>query len=208
MGPAGRAQVTFKLAAHAAGITEKQLRNWLDKAQVSLQGDDERSEGQWRRFSLVDVVRIGIIGAIVGYGIPVTLAAEIINKRSKEAGRLPNGLPYNNNSIDERLREFGRYTVTPRQMIDMALRGAVLIISTDAGEHDVPAGTEYQVAGVRCRLGFDAEKNPSKCVNGSLSAPKPDAGDLRHFTLIDVGQIASDVLARLDADENADEDGE
>jgi hypothetical protein len=200
MGPAGRAQVTFKLAAHAAGITEKQLRNWLDKAQVSLQGDDERSEGQWRRFSLIDVVRLGIVGAIVGYGVPVTLAAEIINKRAKEGGALSNGLPYNNNSIDERLRQFGKYTVTPRQMIDMALRGALLIISTEDSDTKPVSGEEYQVAGFRCRFGFDPDKNPSKCVNGTFSAPKPDATDLRHFALIDVGQIASDVLARLDED--------
>lgn len=204
MGPIGRAQITFALAAKAAGITEKQLRNWLDKAQIALEGDDERSEGQWRRFSLIDVVRLGIVGTLASYGVPVMQAAEIIGTRSKkDAATDAHRLEYSNRSIDERLRGFGNRVNLPRRAVDLALRGAVLLISTDTSEPYEVADTEYLVGSLRCRLGFDPDKNPSNDPNGFRPAPKPDTTDLRHFILIDVGQIASDVLARLDA---ADED--
>ena len=207
MGPAGRAQITFTLAASASRATEKQLRHWLDKAQVSLQGDDERVEGQWRRFSLIDVVRLGIINALVGYGVPVVQAAEIINARNPKDGAFrPDGsnLTFNNFSIEQRLRDYADFTMTPRRMIDSALRGMMLVISTDTGAPDQPNDTEFQVGSFRCRLGFDPAKNPSMSSRGFAVAPKPDTTDLRHFILIDVGQIARDVLARLDADDGDD----
>lgn len=71
-----RPQITFGFAAKAAGISEATLRNWLDRGQVWLEGDDEREEGAWRRFALVDVVRLAIVGRLVGYGLTVEQAAE------------------------------------------------------------------------------------------------------------------------------------
>ncbi|MGH6792858.1 MAG: hypothetical protein ACRECF_09000 [Methyloceanibacter sp.] len=200
MGPAGRAQVTFTRAAYAAGISEKQLRGWLDNSKVGLEGDDDRSEGQWRRFSLIDVVRLGIVGTLVSYGVPVVLAAEIIGTRGKEVATLPNGLTYHNTSIDERLREFAEFQTYARKIVRDAMRGGVLVVSADTPEAFFN-DTEFVVGGLRCRFGFDQKKKPLPMPRGFGVAPRPDTSDLRHFIVIDVEEVASGVLSRLDAEE-------
>lgn len=74
----GDAQVTFGEAARAAGITEKQLRNWLDKGQVLLIGDNKREQGQWRKFAIIDLIRLAAVGRLVGYGLDVSTAYELV----------------------------------------------------------------------------------------------------------------------------------
>lgn len=186
MGPLGRAQITFTLAARAAGVTEKQLRNWLDKAQVPLQGDDERSEGQWRRFSLIDVVRLAVVGSLVRYGIPIVTAADLVG-----------------DSVDLRLADFadfegahveGLRPTSPRRAIQGALRGMIIVVSNGGGTED-----DNQL---HYRFGFNPVAKPALTPRGfdTRNWPKPDTSDLRHFVQIDVGQVAQDALARLDAD--------
>lgn len=165
MGPIGRAQITFALAAKAAGITDKQLRNWLDKGQVLLQGDDDRGEGQWRRFSLIDVVRLGIIGAIVRYGVKVTDAGDIIR-----------------DNVDSKLMTLAGHDNAPRQAISASMRGVTILISRDVAD-DV-------------RMAVSLTYGP---------ADSPKIEKYKHYALFDIGQIANEVLARLDDDENEDE---
>lgn len=72
---------TFTEAALAAGLTPKQLRNWLDKERgygLVLDAETERPGDGWRRFSIVDVLRINFIGAAVEFCISVKDAAQII----------------------------------------------------------------------------------------------------------------------------------
>jgi hypothetical protein len=86
MRPIGDAQVTFGQAARAAGITEKQLRNWLDKGQVLLIGDDKREQGQWRKFAIIDLIRIASVGRLVSYGVDVSTAYELVRTMVDTAG--------------------------------------------------------------------------------------------------------------------------
>lgn len=68
---------TFTETALAAGVKPKALRWWLDKGQVHLDAEDEREGTGWRRFSVVDAIRIALIGLLVGYCVPVEHSSEI-----------------------------------------------------------------------------------------------------------------------------------
>jgi DNA-binding transcriptional MerR regulator len=70
--------LTFRQVAQAAGITEKTLRNWLDRNQVRLDAQRDRSGEKWRRFSVEDAVRIALIGKLSMFGIPIVQAASVI----------------------------------------------------------------------------------------------------------------------------------
>lgn len=78
MGPIGQPTITFASAVRAAGLTNRQLRGWVDKKQVHLHGDSERTDGQWRRFSPVDVARLALIGEIVKHGVGIADAQRIV----------------------------------------------------------------------------------------------------------------------------------
>ncbi len=181
MGPAQRPQITFTGAVRASGNTERQLRHWVDNAQVTLQGDSEREQGQWRRFSLVDVVRLAIIGTLVRYGIPVSVADEVVIM-----------------AVDPRLSAFASHVVVPRRAVQVALRGGVLIVSPGAATEQVLPANDIGIGTLLCRAGFDPAKKPSPDPNGFKPDPLPKTDDLRHFIQIDLGGIVGDVLARLD----------
>ena len=121
--PITRAQVTFRHAARAAGVTEKTLRNWLDRGQVILSGDDDREEGTWRRFSILDVVRLAIIGRISAYGLAVRDAAEIVS-----------------DMVDDRTQALMRFRSTPPGALVAGLHGLRLAIQK------FPDGVGHQVA--------------------------------------------------------------
>ncbi|HEY8947384.1 MAG TPA: MerR family transcriptional regulator [Rhizomicrobium sp.] len=62
----------FGQAAHVAGVSEKMLRNWLDRRQVSIEDSQfDHQHGKWRQFSFVDVFTLTLIGRLVRYGITV-----------------------------------------------------------------------------------------------------------------------------------------
>src|SRR5512147_1616517 len=190
MGPIARPQITFSLAAHAAGITEKALRNWLDKGQVWLEGDDDREQGQWRRFSLMDVVRLAVIGSLVRYGIGVPAAAEIIAT-----------------NVDHKLRAFARDPCAPRRALYAALNSVTIVISNGGaadgddrlncrfgyGPADTPDTHDLrhfilirvdEIANdVLARLDADAEDKPSEWrrTRATLPAPAHSNGNAGRF---------------------------
>lgn len=77
--PARAATVLFSDAATAARVTERQLRNWLDRQQFRPLGDAGREDGRWRRFAPVDVVRLAVFGRLVANGCTVAEAGDIIS---------------------------------------------------------------------------------------------------------------------------------
>ena len=81
------AQITFGIAARAAGLSEKALRNWLDKGQVGLEFDRDREGASWRRFSILDVMRLAVIGALVRYGLRVQVAVSLVDTEMAAALR-------------------------------------------------------------------------------------------------------------------------
>ena len=120
MAPISRAQITFGHAARAAGIAEKQLRNWLDKGQVLLQGEDERVDGQWRRFSFIDVIRLAVIGTLVRYGVRVSMAADIIR-----------------DNVDSKLYSLANRRNAPPRAMAAALHGCCIVIHVVADTTNV-----------------------------------------------------------------------
>jgi hypothetical protein len=121
--PVTRAQITFSRAAVAAGLTEKTLRGWLDRGQVILEGDAEREEGAWRRFSILDVVRLAIIGRVVRYGFEVRTAYEIVAS-----------------TVDGKLRLVASYRNTPPSVIPAALQGLVIVLAYVDGKRVLRIG--------------------------------------------------------------------
>ena len=122
--PITRAQVTFGNAARAAGLPEKTLRNWLDRGQVLLEGDDEREGGNWRRFSVLDVIRLAIIGRLVAYGLTVTMAYELVA-----------------DTVDNQTRALIAYRNTPPRALAAILSGITLAV------HKGPADEVHVIVG-------------------------------------------------------------
>jgi len=69
---------TFGEAALAAGVTPKTLRNWTDRKLILLDADTDREDDTWRKFSLLDVIRIAFVSRLVGYCVSVRSASELI----------------------------------------------------------------------------------------------------------------------------------
>jgi hypothetical protein len=162
-------EVTFTQAARAAGITEKQLRNWLDKQQVRLEADQGRGERKWRRFQLLDVLRLAVVGSIVRYGISVGSAVEMVR------------------SIDTKLRALSAEVHAGFRKRFPPTAGVSIVISRGGSAEDA----DYLAPGAEF-LG------PLMCSYTHNRKQKPETRDLRHFIFIDVGAITKDVLSRLD----------
>lgn len=69
---------TIGQAAQIAGISDKSLRNWLDKGQMRITHDNEREEGGWRRLSLVEIFQISAIARLIKYGFGVSWSSEVL----------------------------------------------------------------------------------------------------------------------------------
>ncbi|WP_155982224.1 hypothetical protein [Xanthobacter sp. 126] len=95
----------------------------------SLHSDGERADGAWRRFSLVDVARLAVIGTLVRYGIQVSTAHATVEAH-----------------VDGILERLAGYKHTPPDAIIAALNGMLLTVEILA-----PGGTE-----VAARLVFPA----------------------------------------------------
>ncbi|MFG1204404.1 MerR family transcriptional regulator [Xanthobacter aminoxidans] len=111
MGPIGQPTITFATAVRAAGLTNRQLRGWVDKKQVHLHGDSERTDGQWRRFSPVDVARLALIGEIVKHGVGVVDAQRIVA-----------------NTVDPAFLRLASFKSAPIETIAQSCRDMVLIV--------------------------------------------------------------------------------
>ena len=71
--------IPFSAATHAVGISQKRVRNWLDRNLIHLDADEERAgETGHRRFSQLDVIRLGIIARLTVYGFSAERASEIV----------------------------------------------------------------------------------------------------------------------------------
>lgn len=117
MSPILHSQITIRQAARAIGATEKQLRNWLDRGQVTLEGENDREEGEWRRMSIYDVLRLAVVAKIASYGVSVPDANMVCA-----------------DTIDGRLALLRRYRNPPAQAIVTGLATTVLgIYRTETG---------------------------------------------------------------------------
>jgi hypothetical protein len=74
--PITERQYAFGDAVLAAGVSPAALRNWLDRGQIpELDAEaEERAGARWRRFSLLDVLRLAMVRRVVDYGAPVAFA--------------------------------------------------------------------------------------------------------------------------------------
>jgi DNA-binding transcriptional MerR regulator len=71
---------TVAQAAKAGGVTEKQLRNWLDRSLIESAADEDRTNTNWRKFAVVDVLQVAVIGRLSAYGVGIEMADEIYHK--------------------------------------------------------------------------------------------------------------------------------
>jgi len=85
--PAAIPQFRLRQVCNICEVSERRLRSWLDRKQITLDADTEREEGTTahRRFSVFDLVRIETISRLVDYGAPVAeadrLAEEMLSRR-------------------------------------------------------------------------------------------------------------------------------
>jgi MerR HTH family regulatory protein len=71
--------IPFSLAAQTVGIPETRLRNWLLRDQVYLDADELRPNTTiHRRFSRLDVLRLGLIAILTDLGYNPKRASEIV----------------------------------------------------------------------------------------------------------------------------------
>ena len=64
----------FKTAVMIAEVPPKAARNWLDRKQITAEGELGRGEKIWRRFSAFDILRLAITKKLVDFCVPVELA--------------------------------------------------------------------------------------------------------------------------------------
>jgi hypothetical protein len=84
-------------AARLAGLSEKTVRNWIDREQIDL--PDPEPGMVRRRLSMADVIQISLVGAVVKFGFDVAVASDAISatvgktlERAKRTGSGPEGL--------------------------------------------------------------------------------------------------------------------
>ena len=64
------------LVVRAVGISKTRLHNWLIRQSVHLDAHDKRSEEKHRRYSRLDLVRLGFVAQLTAFGIPARQASE------------------------------------------------------------------------------------------------------------------------------------
>lgn len=177
--------VTFRDAAHAAGVSTKTLRNWLDRGQITLQKDEERPEGGWRRFTPFDVARVAIMGRIVDYGFSVSAADALMAKYFDCSAP---GLHATQQMIPD---------IASGSALSMVFGAKVLILCRDGRSallQGLPGDTVSMVS--------------SKGVIGEFAGGEPyigsewfaaEASSLQDFTVIRIGAIAKEACARTTA---------
>lgn len=71
--------IPFAAAVFAVGISQKRVRNWLDNKSIYLDANEQRIEdGKHRRFSELDVIRLGLIARLTQIGFSAEEASEFI----------------------------------------------------------------------------------------------------------------------------------
>lgn len=70
-------QFSFREAALASGVSLTQLRNWIDRKQILLDANTEREDASWRKFSILDVLRIAFVSKLACFTSIVT-ASELV----------------------------------------------------------------------------------------------------------------------------------
>jgi hypothetical protein len=87
--------IPFAAATFAAGISQKRVRNWLDRDLIFLDANAERGDaGKHRRFTELDCVRMGLVGRLTRYGFAPEGASKIAEEiffGCFEAAEFPSG---------------------------------------------------------------------------------------------------------------------
>ena len=117
MSPLLENRFTFTEAALVAGITPKTLRNWLDRygEALELDAEGEREGTGWRRFSLVDVIRMAFLAKLATLGWTIPEASAIVSA-----------------VLDHRLALLASYKNTPVQLIPATFHNLVLVTWRDS----------------------------------------------------------------------------
>jgi hypothetical protein len=72
--------VSLSEAADAAGIdSEKRVRHWLDRRQITLDAN-EKDYGKHRRFTFLDVVKLATIAKLLRFGMTVERADRLVSQ--------------------------------------------------------------------------------------------------------------------------------
>jgi hypothetical protein len=87
--------IPFAAATFAVGISQKRVRNWLDRDLIFLDANAGRGDaGKHRRFTELDSVRMGIVGRLTRYGFAPEWASKITEEiffGCLEAAKFPSG---------------------------------------------------------------------------------------------------------------------
>ncbi len=124
--------IPFAVAAASVGISPKRIRNWLDNRNVYLDANEKRADARkHRRFSELDVVRMGIVARLTHVGFSAEHASELVEDFLAQVLDLSKGgFPKN-------------YHASNRDKLLGALRAASLIICIQE-EVDQNPGAEYR----------------------------------------------------------------
>lgn len=73
--------IPFSATAKAAEISQKRIRNWLDNQNVYLDADEWRTDpGKHRRFSRLDVARLGLVARLTTLGFSAERASYFVER--------------------------------------------------------------------------------------------------------------------------------
>lgn len=176
--------ITFSRAVQAARMEGNKLRNWLDRDQVTLEAHAERHGRSWRRFTLLDVVRLAIMWRIVEYGFTVEAADEVMVRHFDSGAStlrsVVSGMP-NLPPLGAMLVEFGTHT---------------LILCRD-GRSAVTAGLPHQTLAIIASDGVQGQRPGGSPVSRRSAWIAKEFDTLTDFAVIRIGAIARDVCERL-----------
>lgn len=111
---------TFGMAAKGAGITEKQLRNWLARSLIDIPADDDRTEGNWRRFAVTDVLHVATVARLSRYGVQIEKADQIYRR-----------------SVGGSLQVFKRFKNAPEDALVAFLKPIEILFTQQTGENEL-----------------------------------------------------------------------
>ncbi len=78
MSEANQRKIRFSDAAFAIGLTNKALRNWLQRNEMKLVSD--YTSRSWTEFTMADIAVLAVTERIVKFGFPVTYSNEIAHE--------------------------------------------------------------------------------------------------------------------------------
>lgn len=134
---------TFGQAAKGAGITEKQLRNWLARSLIELPADDDRTEANWRKFAVTDIFHIAVVARLSRYGVSIPDADMIYRK-----------------FVGSKLEATKRFKNMPQDALVAMLRPIAIAISQPLGDAE-PRYWQINTLADSSPVDFDASDAPT-----------------------------------------------